>query len=54
MDDLIIEKIDTVDIKVRCERSIAKELSDFFTFKVPGQRLIILVWAPIVIFFAFR
>ena len=38
MDDLIIEKIDTVDIKVRCERSIAKELSDFFTFKVPGHK----------------
>ena len=38
MSDLIIEKIDTVNIKVRCERGIAMELSDFFTFKVPGYK----------------
>ena len=38
MSDIIIEKIDTVNIRVRCERGIAKELSDFFTFKVPGYK----------------
>jgi len=38
MSDLIIEKVDSVNIKVRCERGIAKELSDFFTFKVPGYK----------------
>jgi superfamily II DNA or RNA helicase len=37
MSDLIIEPIDSVYIKVKCERSYAKELSDFFTFKVPGH-----------------
>ena len=38
MSDLVIEKIDEVNIRVRCERSFAKELSDFFTFKVPGHK----------------
>lgn len=38
MSDLIIDDIDSVYIKVACERSIAKELSDFFTFKVPGHK----------------
>jgi superfamily II DNA or RNA helicase len=38
MTDLIIDDVDTVNIKVACERSIAKELSDFFTFKVPGHK----------------
>jgi len=37
MVDLIIEHVDSVNIRVRCERSVAKELSDFFTFKVPGH-----------------
>ena len=38
MSELIIEKINDVDIKVRCDRGTAKELSDFFTFKVPGYK----------------
>ena len=38
MSDLIIEKLDEVYIKVRCDRGTAKELSDFFTFKVPGYK----------------
>lgn len=37
MSDLVIEDVDSVNIRVRCERSVAKELSDFFTFKVPGH-----------------
>jgi len=37
MVDLIIEHVDSVNVKVRCERGIAKELSDYFTFKVPGH-----------------
>ena len=37
MVDLIIEHVDSVNIKVRCERGTAKELSDYFTFKVPGH-----------------
>ena len=37
MSDLLIEHVDSVNIRVRCERSIAKELSDYFTFKVPGH-----------------
>jgi superfamily II DNA or RNA helicase len=38
MSDIKIEKLDTVFIRVLCDRSIAKELSDFFTFKVPGHQ----------------
>jgi len=38
MSDLVIEKVDEVNVRVRCERSLAKELSDFFTFKVPGHK----------------
>ena len=38
MIDLQIEKVDEVYIKIRCERSIAKELSDFFTFTVPNYQ----------------
>jgi superfamily II DNA or RNA helicase len=37
MGDLLIENVDAVNIRVRCERSIAKELSDYFSFKVPGH-----------------
>ena len=37
MNDFIINKIDSVNIRVHCERGLAKELSDFFTFKVPGH-----------------
>lgn len=38
MSELVIEKVDEVNVRVRCERSLAKELSDFFTFKVPGHK----------------
>lgn len=38
MDELVIEKVDSVNLRVRCERGTAKELSDFFTFKVPGHK----------------
>lgn len=37
MVDIVIEQVDSVNIRVRCDRSIAKELSDYFTFKVPGH-----------------
>ena len=37
MNDLVIQPVDSVNIKVNCERGLAKELSDFFTFKVPGH-----------------
>jgi superfamily II DNA or RNA helicase len=33
-----IEKVDEVYIKVRCEPHVAAELSEFFTFEVPGAR----------------
>lgn len=36
--DLVIEPLDSVYIKVDCDRSFAKELSDYFTFKVPGHK----------------
>jgi len=38
MSVLTIEHVDSVNIKIDCERGIAKELSDFFTFKVPGHQ----------------
>ena len=38
MNKLTIKDIDSVYIKVDCERSIAKELSDFFSFTVPGHQ----------------
>tara|TARA_R100000008_G_scaffold65088_1_gene42106 strand:- start:4171 stop:5658 length:1488 start_codon:yes stop_codon:yes gene_type:complete len=38
MSDLSVKYEDSVDIKVECERGIAKELSDYFTFKVPGHQ----------------
>ena len=38
MSVLSIEQVDSVNIKIDCERGIAKELSDFFTFKVPGHQ----------------
>ena len=36
--DLIISKKNEVYIKVETEPNIARELSDFFTFEVPGAR----------------
>ncbi len=38
MSDIKIKYKDTVNIKIECERGIAKERSDYFTFKVPGQQ----------------
>jgi len=38
MSDIIIKYKDSVNIKIECERGIAKELSDYFTFKVPGHQ----------------
>lgn len=33
-----ISKLDEVSIRVKCDRSIAQELSDYFTFAVPGYQ----------------
>ena len=37
MSELVITNIDAVNIHIECDKSTAKELSDFFTFKVPGH-----------------
>ena len=36
--DIIVHKKDDVFLKIECEASIAHDLSDYFTFKVPGYR----------------
>ena len=38
MSDLIIREVDAVHLKIESEKSIAKELSDFFTFYVPNYQ----------------
>ena len=38
MDNLRIEKINEVYIKIHCEPSVAYELNDYFTFDVPGAK----------------
>lgn len=38
MFDLDVSEIDSVNVRVDCNRGIAQELSDFFTFKVPGYK----------------
>jgi len=38
--DLVITKKDEVYAKVECEKHIAKELSEFFTFFVPGYQFV--------------
>jgi superfamily II DNA or RNA helicase len=38
MSDISIEYKDSVYIKVNCDRGIAQELSEYFTFKVPGYQ----------------
>tara|TARA_B100001094_G_C18175806_1_gene797790 strand:- start:548 stop:2044 length:1497 start_codon:yes stop_codon:yes gene_type:complete len=38
MGDLYVTKENSVNIKVDCERGLAKELSDYFTFNVPGHK----------------
>ena len=40
MSDIEIHSEDSVNIKVICDRSIAKELSEFFTFTVPNYKYI--------------
>lgn len=38
--DIIIEQVNDVYIRIRCENSIAQELSEYFSFKVPGAAFI--------------
>lgn len=38
MNDFNVTEINSVDIRIECERGLAKELSDYFTFKVPGHK----------------
>ena len=38
MFDIRLEKVDEAYIRVHCERNIAQELSDYFTFYVPGHQ----------------
>ena len=38
MTDITISKLDDVNLKVDCESGISQELSDFFTFEVPGAK----------------
>ena len=38
MSDLVLQDVDSVHIKVLCEKAYAKELSDYFTFKVPNYQ----------------
>ena len=38
MFDLDVSIVDSVWLRVGCERGIAKELADYFTFKVPGYK----------------
>ena len=38
MIDLDVSIVDSVYVRVNCDRSVARELSDYFTFKVPGYK----------------
>lgn len=38
MFDLDVSVVDSVYVRVQCDRGIAHELSDYFTFKVPGYK----------------
>src|SRR3954465_13685732 len=38
MDTVRVEYVDDVNLKVRCDAGIAQEISDFFTFFVPGYK----------------
>lgn len=40
MSDIIIHKSDEVFAKIECERHVAKELSEYFTFMVPGHQFV--------------
>ena len=37
-DEILVSKLDEVYCKVLCDRSIARELVDYFTFEVPGAK----------------
>ena len=36
--DIIIHKKDDVYFQIECERSIARELNEYFSFDVPGAK----------------
>lgn len=36
--DIDVTAVDSVNVRVECDRSVALELSDYFTFKVPGYK----------------
>ena len=38
--DLIISKVNEVYCKIECEKGLAKELSEYFTFFVPGYQFV--------------
>lgn len=38
MFDLDVSEIDSVNVRVHCDKGIAHELADYFTFKVPGYK----------------
>ena len=40
MSDVVIEKFNETFIKIHCDNSIAYELSQYFTFEVPGAKFI--------------
>ena len=40
MSDILLSKVDEAFIHVQCERNIAQELSDYFTFYVPGYQFV--------------
>jgi len=40
MSDLIISKLDEVYAKIQCEKSVAKELHEYFSFLVPGYQFV--------------
>ena len=40
MNDIIISKVNEVYAKIECEKHVAKELSEFFTFFVPGYQFV--------------
>lgn len=40
MSDLIINKLNEVYLKITCEKHFAKELSEYFTFFVPGYQFV--------------
>lgn len=38
MDSLVVSKLNEALVKIECERNLAQELSDYFTFFVPGYQ----------------